>query len=1838
MELNDHGREVADDVERTTDSIDQAQLRTLEEMLHQLPPVPAMDDSECHRLVQQVQQIGRQPRPKPEPSSDLAASPTAASLDLPALGQYKLLAKLGEGGMGAVYKALHTKLDKLVALKVLPADRLQDAAAVARFEREMRAVGKLAHENIVAALDAGEIDGTHYLVMELVAGVDLGTIARQQAPLPVAEACEIIRQAALGLQHAHANNLVHRDIKPSNLMLAEGSSGPLVKILDMGLALLDEQHAEHPDLTASGQIMGTLDYMAPEQAGDTHTVDIRADIYSLGATLYKLLTGRVPFQGPQYASTVKKLMALATQDPPRIDSFREDLPEELVDVVHRMLARQPQDRYATPAELAAAVAPFVEGANLTVLLEAATVVQVDAEQTALLQTVAKGAASVSVRSSVVETQSQVVPGRSRQSEFQPVAAPDNLPPRRFKRSVLLAITALPILVLGVILLSLRTPHGEIVVELANGIPAEAAKHLKIEVTGNGELKVADASAGWTIDVAEGKYQARLSGGSDEFQLEQHQVTVTRGQKALLKVSLKPLGETPTREQHAGTAPTPAPTSTVAKPWQPTPQQQAFFDHVPTLPADEQAAAVAKKLMEVNPGLDGKFNHKIEDGQVVAFTCHSEHLANIWPVRALSNLKELSCGNTNAASSIKPLSDLSPLQGLPLTVLSCSFSSVADLSPLRGMPLVHLTLQSVPVSDLSPLRGAPLSQLTISKSLVEDLTPLIGMQLEHFDCTSSKVKDLAPLKGMPLKHLHCGWTRVSDLSPITGMPLEFVTIGGTQITDLSPLAGMPVTYLDLRSLKTRDWSPLRGMPLTHLNCNGSTIADLSPVAGTKLTEVNIQRTYISDISPLAGMPVQKLCYDIRLFDEDDTALIQSFPLTHWSVSSFYSTFATPAAQTRKEVEARREAALTFARTTSMLPPSEQAKAVAAKLEELNSVGAIGLGVQPPKEAVTDVMLMLRGSTTMNITPLMAFTQLTKLEIIGGMYWLDISCVIHLPLEELKCSPEIAFKNAGVLKKVKTLKTVNGQPAAEYLENLLRDPPSGDAAMETSNGLWQPTAEQQAFFDQVATLPAEEQAAAVAKKLMELNPGFDGKTRHWVSRERVTEFGWTSNKITALWPVRALSHLESLRCRSSYEQGPSELQDLTPLQGLKITTLDISYTSVNDLGQLRGLPLSWLAIDRIPASDLSPLREMPLRTLTLNKVSSLSPLQGLQLTNLKCAPGSKFSDLSPLKGMPLTYLHISSSSVKDISPLSGMPLQHLECSNTSISDLSPLAKVPLEVLVCKDTKVADLTPLKGTPLKRINIQGTQVTDISPLKHTPIEVLWLDQRLFDEAEVALLKSLGLVEINAKGTRVLAADFFNELAARREAAQMFAQETAKLTVDDQVSAVRARLSELNLTGDFTVGFTRDGNSVVAVSVALNLAHYPQFRDITPLMALTNLKRLTLSGGRPSQDVSCVQFLPLEELNCDDEILFRNIGVLRQIESLKRVNGHPADEYLNYVSQEGLNHFARPKLPATPWDVTPEQQAFFDHVATLPAEEQADAVAKKLMDVNPGYDGKFEKAIHNGQVVEFRCHTDLITNPMTEVWPVRALRGLRVFYCRGNQIYQGNVTNLEQLRGMRLMSISIKDSPLRDLSPLIGMPLSHVAFYRTSIADLGPLQGMPLEHVQFDVRLFDEADEAVLSSLPLREINGSYGVGQPIDEFWKALADRRKAAQQFVDATSKLKPIDRFSAVVAKLDETHGAGVVRCAPKLEGQTLVEVEVHLASKDADLTPLMALTELKKLTLHDCVPWQDLSCLKFLPLEALTCNEDAAYKNNRSLRAIKTLRTINGMPAEQFWQKLGLETE
>ena len=229
----------------------------------------------------------------------------------------------------------------------------------------MEAVGKLDHPHIIRATDAGESDGVPFLVMEFVDGPDLGRVVKACGPLTTPDACEAIRQAALGLQHAHEHGLVHRDLKPSNLLLGPGG---VVKVLDLGLALIQGEQAHEEGLTATGQLLGTFDYMAPEQAEDTHAVDVRADLYSLGCTLYHFLAGRPPFAGEGQRSFRSKMRAHAETPPPPIDRPESPLPAGLETLLARLLAKDPADRPATPAALAEALAPFTAGSDLAGLL------------------------------------------------------------------------------------------------------------------------------------------------------------------------------------------------------------------------------------------------------------------------------------------------------------------------------------------------------------------------------------------------------------------------------------------------------------------------------------------------------------------------------------------------------------------------------------------------------------------------------------------------------------------------------------------------------------------------------------------------------------------------------------------------------------------------------------------------------------------------------------------------------------------------------------------------------------------------------------------------------------------------------------------------------------------------------------------------------------------------------------------------------------------------------------------------------------------------------------------------------------------------------------------------------------------------------------------------------------------------------------------------------------------------------------------------------------------------------------------------------------------------------
>ncbi len=314
-------------------------------------------------------------------SADLSEIPT----ELVNHPRYRTGELIGQGGMGAVYKAEHLLMNRTVALKVINKELLTKPTVIERFRREAQAAAQLSHPNIVTAYDAEQAGDAHFLVLEYVDGTDLAAFVKQRGPLSVEVACEFIHQAAAGLQHAHECGMVHRDIKPHNLMVTTDHQ---VKILDFGLTTLsvdasresrkkfiaeanqaDDLPSADPELTPLenrltniGCTMGTPDFISPEQANNAHSADTRSDIYSLGCTLYFLLTGTPPFPG---GSAAEKLDAHSRQEPQPIDLVRNDVPEQLSIIVNRMMAKNPAVRFQTSAEVATAVEPFATRLTLS---------------------------------------------------------------------------------------------------------------------------------------------------------------------------------------------------------------------------------------------------------------------------------------------------------------------------------------------------------------------------------------------------------------------------------------------------------------------------------------------------------------------------------------------------------------------------------------------------------------------------------------------------------------------------------------------------------------------------------------------------------------------------------------------------------------------------------------------------------------------------------------------------------------------------------------------------------------------------------------------------------------------------------------------------------------------------------------------------------------------------------------------------------------------------------------------------------------------------------------------------------------------------------------------------------------------------------------------------------------------------------------------------------------------------------------------------------------------------------------------------------------------------------
>jgi serine/threonine protein kinase len=456
---------------------------------------------------------------------DQAASPSEnLPPELANHPRYRIVRELGRGGMGVVYQAVQTLMDRTVAVKVINPSVLEHRDSLARFQAEVKTAARLDHANIVRAYDADQVGALHLLVMEFVQGMNLADLVQQKGLLSIAHACHFVRQAALGLQHAFEQGMVHRDIKPQNLMV---TSRGVVKILDFGLARLRSERTKGGGLTEVNSFMGTPEYVSPEQATDARTADIRADLYSLGCTLYFLLTGRPPFQED---TVVKTVLAQIEKEPQPLHEVRPDVPAELSAVVARLLAKDSAQRFQTPVELAQALVPFIKaGAKAKVSAVAASRPPV---------------ASASAGTSMGRDTSKMPEPRKEQGEKPAgnnVAMPEGVEPlkdlasgaapaKRAKKTRtvakpspgpwyrgwrVLAGVGSAVLILGLVglwaagLIKVTTPNGTIV--LAN-VPPDAQVKVEgptVTMTRNGEVVTVTA-------VSEGPYQLKVVRGGQEI--------------------------------------------------------------------------------------------------------------------------------------------------------------------------------------------------------------------------------------------------------------------------------------------------------------------------------------------------------------------------------------------------------------------------------------------------------------------------------------------------------------------------------------------------------------------------------------------------------------------------------------------------------------------------------------------------------------------------------------------------------------------------------------------------------------------------------------------------------------------------------------------------------------------------------------------------------------------------------------------------------------------------------------------------------------------------------------------------------------------------------------------------------------------------------------------------------------------------------------------------------------------------------------------------------------------------------------------------------------------------
>jgi WD40 repeat protein/Leucine-rich repeat (LRR) protein len=452
--------------------------------------------------------------------------------------QYDAIRKLGSGGMGVVYLATNKLMDRLEVLKVISTAMVNQSAALDRFLREIRAAAALSHDNVVKAYSALQFGDLLVFAMEYVEGEDLAKVVKSQGPLPIANACFYARQAALGLQHAHEKGMVHRDIKPHNLILARDGKRHVVKILDFGLAKASSEKKSDPALTGEGRMLGTPDYMAPEQIQDAATADIRADIYSLGCTLYYLLTGATPFNA---SSLYGLLQAHQTEVAKSVNLVRPEVPMELGAIVAKMMAKDPAKRFQKPIEVAQALAPFfgkagVKGPSPAMSLSVGEPAKAEPVLPGPAPKQVKAIAAIPIakparQATMIGAEPFLLPP----AVEQPKPTPPGKAPRRVKPMRLAAIAVavvflgLLIALVGGIILRVESKDGTLIIKSDD-------PNAVVKVTPEGGATLTYGKDRREIQLKPGKYGIELADAKSGLKLSSKQFTLSADDTKTIEIS------------------------------------------------------------------------------------------------------------------------------------------------------------------------------------------------------------------------------------------------------------------------------------------------------------------------------------------------------------------------------------------------------------------------------------------------------------------------------------------------------------------------------------------------------------------------------------------------------------------------------------------------------------------------------------------------------------------------------------------------------------------------------------------------------------------------------------------------------------------------------------------------------------------------------------------------------------------------------------------------------------------------------------------------------------------------------------------------------------------------------------------------------------------------------------------------------------------------------------------------------------------------------------------------------------------------------------------------------